>query len=81
MINLKFFSLIDEENPLLEGKLDLEKIEDIYSNSWDCMEYSVCISGNLSEKSRKLMYRFEEPSFIGDNLELWHFQLLKRGKQ
>ena len=70
----------DVENPLMGGKVDFEKIEDTSSNPWDEMNDSICLSGSLTKDVRTLIYKLEEPSFIGDKPELWHFNLLRNDK-
>ncbi|MER2079832.1 hypothetical protein [Psychrobacillus psychrotolerans] len=69
----------DEENPLMGGKLDFEKLESTFSNTWDGMDNSVCIRGNLTSESKNIIFKFMEPSFSGDKPELWHINLLKSG--
>ena len=69
----------DSENPLMGGKLEIEKVRGTLVKPWDGMANSVSISGELSNISRKIIYKLEEPSFTGFIPELWCFQLLKNG--
>ncbi|PLS17407.1 hypothetical protein CVD28_12685 [Bacillus sp. M6-12] len=60
-------------NRWIKGKLDFEMLEGTFVKPWDGMEKSIRICGNLNMDSRSIMYKLEEPSFVGDKPALWCF--------
>ena len=62
----------DQENPLLAGKDQFEKLPNNKILPWDGMKDSISIEGKLTEDAKALFLTFTEPSYP----ELWSYQLL-----
>ena len=69
----------DEENPLLAGKLDFEKLEGIRYSSWDGMKGSTVFSGKLDDNARKIFWHHMAPGFEGYSESLWNFDFYRKG--
>ena len=67
----------DEDNPLLAGMLDFEKIPNISVSPWPNMEDSSVYRGELDDFSRDLILQY----MINENKydTLWNFSLYKGG--
>lgn len=66
----------DEENPLLTGKLDFERIPDLSVSPWPNMADSSMYRGSLNDFSRNL---FEQYMFNQRYNWLWNFSFYKSG--
>lgn len=64
----------NEENPLLSGKLDFEKIPKIRVSSWPNMEDSSVYRGVLDDFTRNLILQY---AFNEKYDSLWNFSLYK----
>ncbi|MEH6944110.1 hypothetical protein [Bacillus sp. JJ722] len=66
------------DNPLMTGRLDFEKLEGLTIEIFDGMEDSIALAGKLTKEARQLFKLFLSPSFEGDKPDLWWFKLYKK---
>ncbi|TGB03662.1 hypothetical protein [Halobacillus salinus] len=65
----------DDENPLLTGKSDFLRLEEVTVNTWDGMADSIIVSGRLCNEALNTFRKYMTPSFSNEGALLWHFDL------
>ncbi|WKA51857.1 hypothetical protein QWY22_04430 [Planococcus liqunii] len=70
----------DKENPLLTGKSEFEKLEEIQNFPWSGMKDSTIYSGPLNAESRELFWHHMVPREDDYVYPLWNFNLYREGK-
>lgn len=54
---------------------DFSKLSKVSMKSWEGVKNSIEISGELNKNSEELIIKYEKPSFLGDNVELWGLEI------
>lgn len=67
----------DIENPLMGGRLEFEKLNQLQMVAWDGMEQAIKLTGKLGDYEKNLLYKMMEPSFDGAKPVLWQFSIMR----
>ncbi|MFC0272558.1 hypothetical protein ACFFIX_14060 [Metabacillus herbersteinensis] len=67
----------DIENPLMGGKLELEKLAQLKVLPWDGTENASKLTGKLGDTEKNILYKMMEPSFDGEKPTLWQFSIIR----
>lgn len=67
----------DEENPLLTGKPDFDRLSNLTVESWPKMADSTLFSGVLNRETRGILYKYMNETPEKTTGSLWNFSLFQ----
>lgn len=73
--NFKIYLPLHEDGTKDSIGDDFSRLHKVNIKSWEGMKNSIEISGELNKNTKELILKYEEPSFLGGNGELWSLEI------